>query len=116
MFVDLRTRVPEKLLLLNNQTRVVQATNENENLKVYLYFSEPVLNSSADILKSINISQGTLLPINSQKLGNRRFGYLVSGYSEVSLNAFQYLLICLTSACFSSGFRDGKRCYNQSNL
>lgn len=77
VFVNLRSRVPEKLLQLDSETRTVQATNNYDNLKVYFYFSEPVLNSSAEILNSMNISQGTLLPISSANHGNRRFGFMV---------------------------------------
>lgn len=77
LFVDLRSHVPEKLLQLNNKTRTVQATNDDEKLKVYLYFSEAVLNSSAEILNSLNSSQGTLVPINGKNRGNHRFGFMV---------------------------------------
>ncbi|KAB5526555.1 hypothetical protein DKX38_020402 [Salix brachista] len=53
VFVDLRIHIPEKLLQLNEEIRtVLQATNNYDNLKFYLYFSEPVLNSSAEILNS----------------------------------------------------------------
>lgn len=78
VFVDLRTHIPQKLLQLNNEARMVQATNNYDNLKVYLYFSEPVLNSSAEILNSLKSSQGALLPISGEHLGNRRFGFQVS--------------------------------------
>jgi len=78
VYVNIRTRVPEELLQLNSETRTVQATNEFDRLKIYLYFSAPVLNSSTEILNSINISQGSLLPHNSKSLGDRRFGFLVS--------------------------------------
>lgn len=78
VFVNLRTHVPEKLLELNSETRTVQATNNYKNLKVYLYFSEPVLNSSTEVLSSLNTSQGVLLPNGGRSLGNRRFGFLVS--------------------------------------
>lgn len=77
MYVDLRTRVPEKLLRLDNQTRTVQATNNNENLRVYLYFSQPILNSSSEILSSLNTSKGILVPIDGESLLNRRFGFTV---------------------------------------
>lgn len=77
MFVNLRLRIPERLLQLNGQARTVQATNNYDNLKVYLYFSAPVLNSSAEILDSLNVSQGLLLPTSGNTLGNRRFSFLV---------------------------------------
>lgn len=77
--VSLRTHVPERLLEIGGATRTVQATNSFKNLKVYLYFTEPVLNTSAEILSSINMTEGMLRPINGSSLANRRFGYLVSG-------------------------------------
>ncbi|THG18722.1 hypothetical protein TEA_012425 [Camellia sinensis var. sinensis] len=77
VFVNLRTHVPEKLLQLNSEMRTVQATNNYENLKVYLYFTESVLNSSTEMLNSLNTSQGSLLPITGNSLRNRRFGFMV---------------------------------------
>ncbi|XWS50936.1 hypothetical protein CRYUN_Cryun12cG0133900 [Craigia yunnanensis] len=85
VFVNLRTHVPEKLLQLNSKIRTVQATNDCINLKVYLYFSAPILNSSAEILSSLNISHGTLLPISGERHGNRRFGFLVANISNIDI-------------------------------
>ncbi|KAL7161689.1 hypothetical protein ACSBR2_042210 [Camellia fascicularis] len=92
VFVNLRTRIPERLLQLNNETRTVQATNNHKNLKVYLYFSVPVLNSSAEILNSLHTSQGSLLPISGNRLRNHRFGFMVEEISStcvvtISLNS-----------------------------
>ncbi|KAB5526509.1 hypothetical protein DKX38_020356 [Salix brachista] len=70
VFVDLRIHIPEKLLQLNDETRTVQATNNYDNLKFYLYFSEPVLNSSAEILNSLTTSEGVVLPISGENLVN----------------------------------------------
>ncbi|XP_050225028.1 uncharacterized protein LOC126674595 isoform X2 [Mercurialis annua] len=85
VFVDMRIHVSEKLLLLGNQTRSVQATNDYDNLKVYLYFSEPVVNSSAQILDCLDVNEGTLLPINGENLGNRRFGFQVVNVSSIAI-------------------------------
>ncbi|KAB5526520.1 hypothetical protein DKX38_020367 [Salix brachista] len=70
VFVDLRIHIPEKLLQLNDEIRAVQATNNYDNLKFYLYFSEPVLNSSAEILNSLNTSEGVVLPRSGENLVN----------------------------------------------
>lgn len=78
VFANMRIRIPEKLLQLDGQTRTVQATNSYNNLKVHLYFSSPVLNSSQEILNSLSISQGTLVPTSGNNLANRRFGFLVN--------------------------------------
>ncbi|KAJ8771773.1 hypothetical protein K2173_026950 [Erythroxylum novogranatense] len=85
VFVDLRIRIPEQLLQLNDGTRIVQATNHYKNLKVYLYFSEPILNSTVEVLNSLDISQGDLLPIDSGTLGNRRFGFQVANVSSIAV-------------------------------
>ncbi|XP_022737519.1 uncharacterized protein LOC111290468 [Durio zibethinus] len=85
VYVNLRAHAPEKLLQLNSEIRTVQATNNYDNLKVYLYFSAPILNSSAEILSSLNISQGTLLPISGEHHGNRRFGFLVANISNIAI-------------------------------
>jgi len=77
VYVNIRTGVREELIQLNSETRTVQATNDIDRLKIYLYFSAPVLNSSTEILNCINISQGSLLPNNSKSLGDRRFGFMV---------------------------------------
>lgn len=78
VFAELRTHIPEKLLQINSETRTVLATNKNRNLKLYLYFTEPVRNSSSEIMSSLNTSQGSLLPIDGDDFGNRRFGFQVS--------------------------------------
>ncbi|XP_065633662.1 uncharacterized protein LOC112027250 [Quercus suber] len=85
VFVNLRIHVPERPLQLNGETRLVQATNNYKKLKVYLYFSEPILNSSAEILNSLQISQGTLLPVSGNDLGNRRFGFMVANLSGMAI-------------------------------
>ncbi|KAL6281096.1 hypothetical protein ACE6H2_017977 [Prunus campanulata] len=85
VFVNLRIHIPERLLQLNGETRTVQATNNYNNLKIYVYFSEPVLNSSAQILNSLNISQGSLLPCSGNNTGNRRFGFVVANMSSIAI-------------------------------
>lgn len=82
---DLRTHLPEKFLEVNKETRTVLATNKTKNLKIYLYFSEPVLNSSAEILSSLNTDQGSLVPINRDDFDNRRFGFQVKDISQTAV-------------------------------
>ncbi|KAF5730862.1 hypothetical protein HS088_TW19G00462 [Tripterygium wilfordii] len=85
VYVNLRTHIPEKLLQLNHEIRTVQATNDYDNLKVYLYFSRPVLNSSVEILNSLSTSQGAFLPIHGEDLRKRRFGFQVSNISSIAV-------------------------------
>ncbi|KAJ6676654.1 TRANSMEMBRANE PROTEIN [Salix viminalis] len=91
VFVDLRIHIPEKLLQLNNEIRTVTATNNDDNLKFYMYFSEPILNSSAEILNSLNTSQGVLLPISGESLGNRKFGFQVANLSSIAVVTIGFL-------------------------
>ncbi|XP_042950589.1 uncharacterized protein LOC122282682 isoform X3 [Carya illinoinensis] len=85
VFLNMRTHIPETPLQLYGKTRLVQATNQSNKLRVYLYFSEPVLNSSVEILNSLHASQGTLLPVNGKSFGNRRFGFLVANISGIAI-------------------------------
>ncbi|KAL0440991.1 UNVERIFIED_CONTAM: hypothetical protein Sradi_0038000 [Sesamum radiatum] len=85
VFVNLRTHIPERILQINSEARTVLATNKDKNLKVYLYFTEPVMNTSAEILNSLNINQGSLLPISGSSFGQRRFGYQLTNISELAI-------------------------------
>lgn len=70
--------VTTKLLQLNAKTRMVDVSNNGSNLKIYLDFSSPVLNSSAEILSALHTSTGVLVPILGKFHGNRRFRFKVS--------------------------------------
>ncbi|KAJ9568278.1 hypothetical protein OSB04_004244 [Centaurea solstitialis] len=87
VYVDLRTHIPEQLLQLDNAVRTVQATNKHKNLKLYLYFTEPIVNTSAEVLKSIQVTQGSLISAtsNNDSLGNRRFGFQLVDLSETAI-------------------------------
>ncbi|KAF3973348.1 hypothetical protein CMV_003221 [Castanea mollissima] len=83
--VILTTHVPKRQLQFNGETILVRATNNYEKLRVCLTFPEPVLNTSeeiknslkAEILLSLPMSQGSLLPLVDTKKheGPRRFEY-----------------------------------------
>lgn len=77
VMADIRIHIPEKLLQIDRETRTVLATNKTNNLKVYLYFNQPVLNTSSEIMNSLNTTQGSLVPIHGNDFGNRRFGFQV---------------------------------------
>ncbi|CAN4088115.1 unnamed protein product [Withania somnifera] len=85
VFVDIRTHIPERLLQIDSETRTVLATNSTENMEVYLYFTEPISNSSTEILNSLSISQGLLAPISVNSFGERRFGFQVRGISQTAI-------------------------------
>ncbi|XP_076960510.1 uncharacterized protein LOC143636915 [Bidens hawaiensis] len=85
--VDLRTHIPEQLLQLDNNIRSVQVTNKHKNLKLYLYFTEPIVNTSTEILKSLKVSQGSLVSTTSynESLGNRRFGFQFVDINDIAI-------------------------------
>lgn len=87
MSVGMRIHIPERLLQLDNNVRSVQVTNKYTNLKLYLYFSEPIVNTSTEVLKSLNVSQGSLVlaTSNNESLGNRRFGFQFINISDVAI-------------------------------
>ena len=91
MVVNLTTHVPERQLDVNGETRLVRATNNCVKLRICLTFLVPVLNSTAEILKSLEpkilyslpMSRGKLLPLNVSKddPGHRRFEFMVRWFS-----------------------------------
>lgn len=85
VFMNLTTGIPEKLLQLDGKIRTVEATNDDKNLRIYLSFSEPVLNSSEEILGVLHASSGLLSPTNRNSLGNRRFGYVVHNITSMAI-------------------------------
>lgn len=95
VLMNITTGIPPKLLQLNGMMRTVEATNNENNLRIYLSFSAPVLNSSTEILRVLRTSSGSLSPTYRNSLGNHRFGYIVS-YS------LTYWQICLSTylLCF----------------
>ncbi|CAN6446259.1 unnamed protein product [Victoria cruziana] len=85
VLAHLTAHVPMKLLQLNAASRIVEATNNQRNLRIYLVFSVPVLNSTSEILSALHINNGLLIPINRKTLGNRRFGFLVNNVSNITV-------------------------------
>ncbi|KAK7815890.1 hypothetical protein CFP56_001056 [Quercus suber] len=86
--VNLTTHVPKRQLQFNGETIQVRATNNYKKLRVCLTFPEPVLNTSeeiknslkAEILYSLQMSEGSLLPLvdTKQYQGPSRFEYKVA--------------------------------------
>lgn len=95
--MDITTTVPEKMLQIQGATRVVRATNDEEDLRIYLSFAQPVLNSSAEILSALTATDAVLTPTNRSTLGNRRFGYVVNKISDTAI----VTVACDTSSIIS---------------
>uniref|UniRef100_A0ACD5ZK20 Uncharacterized protein n=1 Tax=Avena sativa TaxID=4498 RepID=A0ACD5ZK20_AVESA len=83
--MNITATIPEKLLQIEGATRVVEATNDERELRIYLSFAEPVMNSSAEVLAALTATGAALTPTNRTTLGNRRFGYVVSRISDTAV-------------------------------
>lgn len=76
--VDLWTSVPSYELKFNGVSRTVTATNKMEELKFFLDFSSPIINSTDEILNALHPNSGFIVPLPSRNHGNRRFAFEVS--------------------------------------
>ncbi|GJN22115.1 hypothetical protein PR202_gb09651 [Eleusine coracana subsp. coracana] len=84
--MNITTGIPEKLLRMQGVTRLVQATNDANELRIYLSFAQPVLNSSDEILSVLKATHDAVLtPTSRSTLGNRRFGYVVNKVSDTAI-------------------------------
>ncbi|XP_020098257.1 uncharacterized protein LOC109717023 [Ananas comosus] len=97
VLMNITTGIPPKLLQLNGMMRTVEATNNENNLRIYLSFSAPVLNSSTEILRVLRTSSGSLSPTYRNSLGNHRFGYIVENISSMAI----VTISCDTSSIIS---------------
>jgi hypothetical protein len=95
--MNITATVPEKMLQIQGVTRLVQATNDDNNLRMYLSFAQPVLNSSEQILSALTATDAVLTPTNRSTLGNRRFGYVVSSTYLLFVDWIPSLLLVLGS-------------------
>lgn len=85
VFSNLWTAIPDIQLEVNNEVRTVEATNNKKSLKIYVDFTAPLLNSSAEILRVLQTTAGVLYSTKRKTHGNRRFGYVLKNLSSVSV-------------------------------
>ncbi|KAL5581377.1 hypothetical protein UlMin_013819 [Ulmus minor] len=83
--VDLWTSVTAYELAINGVPRTVLATNKMEELKIYLDFSIPIMNSTEQVMNSLLLNWGNLMPIDSRNQGNRRFAFKVEDISRTRI-------------------------------
>ncbi|XP_057506243.1 uncharacterized protein LOC130789486 [Actinidia eriantha] len=72
VLVDLWMSVPSYELVLNGVLRTVIATNKMEELRVFLDFCSPIINSTEQILTALRVNSGNFIPSHSGN-GNHRF-------------------------------------------
>ncbi|KAF4397482.1 hypothetical protein G4B88_027222 [Cannabis sativa] len=67
--------VPSYELVLNGVPRTVLATNKKEDLKIFLDFRIPIVNTTDQIANALQVNMGNLVPIYSTNQANRRFAF-----------------------------------------
>ncbi|XP_042417952.1 uncharacterized protein LOC122006490 [Zingiber officinale] len=97
VLMSLETGIPKKILQLKGEIRTAEATNIAKDLRIYLSFSEPVLNSSEELLGILHTSNGLLVPTNRSTHGNRRFGYIAQNIPSMAV----ITVLCDTSKIIS---------------
>ncbi|XP_078428363.1 uncharacterized protein LOC144700744 [Wolffia australiana] len=88
--VDVATRIPRRLVPVNGVQRSVEATNDDKNLRVYVNFSVPVVNSSAEILRALKASSGLIVPTSKISFGNRRFTFMITNVSTIAVVTLKF--------------------------
>ncbi|PIA51132.1 hypothetical protein AQUCO_01100163v1, partial [Aquilegia coerulea] len=83
--VDIWTSVPSYELQINKVPRTVLATNKMEDMEIYLDFSDPVVNSTKEIMSVLHANAGNLVPIHSKTHGNRRFVFELRNVSRTNI-------------------------------
>ncbi|KAL6994478.1 hypothetical protein U1Q18_012582 [Sarracenia purpurea var. burkii] len=85
VLVDLWTSVPSYELVIKGVPRTVIATNKIEDLKVFLDFSSPIINSTEQILSVLRVNSGNFIPSHGRSHGNRRFDFELKNISRTQI-------------------------------
>lgn len=78
VLADLWTSVPAYELVMNGVPRTVFASNKMEDLKIFLGFSIPIINTTEQVLNALIVNSGNLVPIHRRNQGYRQFSFQVS--------------------------------------
>ncbi|KAG2714883.1 hypothetical protein I3760_03G048900 [Carya illinoinensis] len=85
VLVDFWTSVSSYELVINGVPRTVLATNKMEDIKIFLDFSIPIINSTEQILRALHANSGTLIPVHDKVQGNRRFVFEIKNISSIEI-------------------------------
>lgn len=107
VLVDLWTSVPSYELVINGLPRTVLSTNKMEDIKIFLDFSIPIINSTEQILKALHANSGTLILVHDKIQGSRRFAFEVSiefrlFQSNGILQTIDYIFLMLSNELWPS--------------
>ncbi|KDP46278.1 hypothetical protein JCGZ_10118 [Jatropha curcas] len=65
VLVDLWMPIPSYVMEINGYPRTVLATNKMDDLKIFLDFSVPIMNSTVELLNALRVNSGSILPLNN---------------------------------------------------
>ncbi|CAM8999993.1 unnamed protein product [Rhodiola kirilowii] len=82
---ELWTSVPSYVLGINGDTRTVLATNNKNDLEIFLDFSIPVLNSTQQIMNALHLKSAEFSSDQVQNQGNRRFVFRLKNVSTTDI-------------------------------
>ncbi|KAG5534704.1 hypothetical protein RHGRI_022736 [Rhododendron griersonianum] len=85
VLVDLWTSVPSYEVVINGVPRTVIATNETEDLKVFLDFSIPMMNATEQIQSALRVNAGNFIPSHGGNHGNRSFAFELKNISRTQI-------------------------------
>lgn len=102
MLVDLWVSIPAYELEFNGVSRTVLASNKLEEVKIFLDFSIPIMNSTEQILDIFRLNSGNLIAVHGRRRANRRFVF------KVSTN-YYYFLIYIYIVIFWSGILECRK-------
>ncbi|XP_015571909.2 uncharacterized protein LOC8271447 isoform X2 [Ricinus communis] len=89
VLVDLWMPVPSYVMEISGFPRTVLATNKMEDLKIFLDFSIPIMNSTEELLNALRVNSGNILPVFSANHGNRKFVYQLNNISKTEIITVQ---------------------------
>ncbi|KAL3696418.1 hypothetical protein R1sor_010494 [Riccia sorocarpa] len=83
--VNMWTPIQDAQVQIHNEFRTISATNNSDDLIIYLDFSESMITTTAQLLKALRTTDGVFSSTNRKSHGNRRFGFLLSNVSDLSI-------------------------------
>ncbi|GAY61077.1 hypothetical protein CUMW_206970 [Citrus unshiu] len=85
VLVDLWVSIPAYELEFNGVSRTVLASNKLEDVKIFLDFSIPIMNSTEQILDIFRLNSGNLIAVHGRRRVNRRFVFKLKDIPQTEI-------------------------------
>ncbi|CAI0457628.1 unnamed protein product [Linum tenue] len=82
---DLWMPVSSYVLKINGVPRTVLSTNKMEELKIFLDFSNPIKNSTEEVLSALHVKSGSVSSVLSGHQGNGKFAFRLMNVSRTEI-------------------------------